>query len=72
MNVPLSAVGCVLVLVLFGCNRSTERVQPSSSTFTLMQMNLCLSGLAGCYDPAVVEEAVDRMRDAVTVSEAWR
>jgi endonuclease/exonuclease/phosphatase family metal-dependent hydrolase len=45
-----------------------------------MQMNLCLSGLAGCYGkaayPAVVEEAVARMRaarpDAVTFSEACR
>ena len=45
-----------------------------------MQMNLCLSGLAGCYGkvayPAVVEEAVARMReahpDAVTFNEACR
>jgi endonuclease/exonuclease/phosphatase family metal-dependent hydrolase len=45
-----------------------------------MQMNLCLSGLAGCYGkvayPAVVEEAVVRLReanpDAVTVNEACR
>jgi hypothetical protein len=51
-----------------------------SSTFTLMQMNLCLSGLAGCYGkaayPAVVEEAVARIReagpDAVTFNEACR
>jgi len=43
-------------------------------------MNLCLSGLAGCYGkaayPAVVEEAVARIRelrpDAVTVSETCR
>jgi len=50
------------------------------STFTLMQMNLCLSGLAGCYGkaayPAVVEEAVARIRearpDAVTFNEACR
>jgi endonuclease/exonuclease/phosphatase family metal-dependent hydrolase len=43
-----------------------------------MQMNLCLSGLAGCYRkqdyPAGVEEAVARIRDAhpnaVTVNEA--
>ena len=43
-----------------------------------MQMNLCLSGLAGCYDrtayPAVVEETVARIRearpDAVTLNEA--
>ena len=41
-----------------------------------MQMNLCLSGQAGCYDPAVVDEAVDRIRttrpDAVTFNEACR
>ena len=51
-----------------------------SSTYTLMQMNLCLSGLAGCYGkaayPAVVEEAVARIReahpDAVTINEACR
>jgi endonuclease/exonuclease/phosphatase family metal-dependent hydrolase len=49
-------------------------------SFTLMQMNLCLSGLAGCYTraayPAVVEEAMARMRaarpDAVTFNEACR
>jgi endonuclease/exonuclease/phosphatase family metal-dependent hydrolase len=43
-------------------------------------MNLCLSGLAGCYGkvayPAVVDEAVGRIReagpDAVTVNEACR
>jgi endonuclease/exonuclease/phosphatase family metal-dependent hydrolase len=46
----------------------------------LMQMNLCLSGLADCYGkaayPAVVEEAVARIReahpDAVTFNEACR
>jgi endonuclease/exonuclease/phosphatase family metal-dependent hydrolase len=45
-----------------------------------MQMNLCLSGLAGCYGktayPAVVEEAVARIReagpDAVTFNEICR
>jgi endonuclease/exonuclease/phosphatase family metal-dependent hydrolase len=45
-----------------------------------MQMNLCLSGLAGCYRkvdyPAVVEEAIARIRearpDAVTFNEACR
>jgi len=43
-----------------------------------MQMNLCLSGLAGCYGkvayPAVVQEAVTRIRqahpDALTLNEA--
>ena len=51
-----------------------------TSTYTLMQMNVCLSGLAGCYGkaayPAVVEEAVARIReagpDAVTFNEGCR
>ena len=41
---------------------------PGGSTYTLMQMNLCLSGFAGCYSkvayPAGVEEALARIRDA--------
>jgi endonuclease/exonuclease/phosphatase (EEP) superfamily protein YafD len=83
------AVACALVLALCGCSGSTETsgapapaaVPPAaSSTYTLMQMNLCLSGLADCYGkaayPAVVEEAVARIReahpDAVTLNEACR
>jgi endonuclease/exonuclease/phosphatase family metal-dependent hydrolase len=50
------------------------------TAYTVMQMNLCLSGLGGCYGkvayPAGVEEAVTRIRearpDAVTVNEACR
>ena len=79
----LAALGCALVLVLTGCGGSSGASggQPRApSTFTLMQMNLCLSGLAGCYRkaayPAVVEEAVARIRearpDAVTVNEGCR
>lgn len=48
------------------------------STYTLMQMNLCLSGLASCYRnvvyPAVLSEAAAWIRqtrpDAITFSEA--
>jgi endonuclease/exonuclease/phosphatase family metal-dependent hydrolase len=48
--------------------------------YTLMQMNLCLSGLAGCYGkveyPAGVGEAIAHIRlahpDAVTINEACR
>jgi endonuclease/exonuclease/phosphatase family metal-dependent hydrolase len=69
----LAAVGCALVLASCSDSRSAE-------TYTLVQMNLCLSGLAGCYGkaayPAVVEEAVTRIReagpDAVTFNEACR
>jgi endonuclease/exonuclease/phosphatase family metal-dependent hydrolase len=83
----LAAAGCALALVLTGCGRSsgTSGAQargPSTSApaYTLMQMNLCLSGLAGCYRkvdyPAVVEEAVARIRaarpDAVTLNETCR
>ncbi len=75
-------VGCALVLVLTGCSRSAETAAaapPSSRpAYTLMQMNLCLSGFAGCYPkvkyPAGVQEAVARIReahpDAVTLNEA--
>jgi endonuclease/exonuclease/phosphatase family metal-dependent hydrolase len=80
----LAAVGCGLVLALTGCSGSagTAAAVPRSAgpTYTLMQMNLCLSGLAGCYGkveyPAGVEEAVARIReahpDAVTLNEACR
>ena len=79
-----AAVGCALVLSLAGCSRSSgaSTVEPlrAGSRYTLMQMNLCLSGLAGCHGkaayPAVVQEAVARIReahpDAVTVNEACR
>jgi hypothetical protein len=80
----LAAVGCVLVLALTGCGQSSDTravvPPPTGSTYTLMQMNLCLSGLGGCYGkvayPAVVREAVARIReahpDAVTLNEACR
>jgi len=82
--VPLAAVGCGLVLFLGGCSGSsgtaaTAAARPSpGSAYTLMQMNLCLSGLGGCYArveyPAVVREAITRVRearpDAVTFNEA--
>jgi hypothetical protein len=50
----------------------------SERPFSLLQLNLCLSGLAGCYGrtqyPSVVEEAIDRISaenpDAVTFNEA--
>lgn len=57
----------------------TERERPSpGQPFTLMQMNTCLSGLAGCYPrtqyPAVVDEAISRIKandaEVVTLNEA--
>ena len=66
------ALACVLVLALTGCSRQR------GSTYRLMQMNLCLSGLGACYGkvayPAVLDEAVKRIGethpDAVTFNEA--
>jgi len=53
---------------------------PGGATYTLAQMNLCLSGFADCYPkvayPAGVDEAVARIRaahpDAVTLNEGCR
>jgi endonuclease/exonuclease/phosphatase family metal-dependent hydrolase len=80
----LTATLCALVLILTGCSSALRTpvavLPPTGSTYTLMQMNLCLSGVASCYSrvqyPAGVEEAVARIRDArpdaVTVNEACR
>ena len=75
-------VAAVAGLLMAGCGRSSLTAAAASPrsrpTYTLMQMNLCLSGLAGCYArvqyPAVLREAVARIRqahpDAVTFNEA--
>ena len=82
--VTLVAVACGLVLALGGCSSSAGTGAPAAArpspgaAYTLMQMNLCLSGFSGCYAkvdyPAVVQEATTRIRearpDAVTFSEA--
>jgi endonuclease/exonuclease/phosphatase family metal-dependent hydrolase len=81
----VAAVGCVLALALTGSSQpagSTVIVGADAgrSSYTLMQMNLCLSGLADCYGraayPAVVREAVAEVRrvqpDAVTFNEVCR
>lgn len=74
-------MGCGVFLALTGCSRTFETpaaASPSAgSTYSVMQMNLCLSGLARCYGKveysAGVEEAVARIRqaapDAVTINE---
>ena len=79
----LAAAGCALALGLTGCSRSSGTAaaavrSPAGSAYTLMQMNLCLSGVADCYRkvqyPAVLNEAIARIRDAgpdaVTFNEA--
>jgi endonuclease/exonuclease/phosphatase family metal-dependent hydrolase len=80
----VAAVICALFLALTMTSESVRtapvEVRTAGSSYTVMQMNLCLSGLAGCYGraayPAVVQEAVRRVRDtapdAVTFNEACR
>jgi endonuclease/exonuclease/phosphatase family metal-dependent hydrolase len=76
--IRLVAAGCALVVALSGCGRSAATASAGRPAYTLMQMNLCLSGLAGCYRervdyPAALDEAVSLIRrthpDAVTLSE---
>ena len=58
--------------------REEADVPPPGAPYTVLQMNLCLSGLAGCYGgteyPKVVDEAVATVRAqdpaAVTLNEA--
>jgi endonuclease/exonuclease/phosphatase family metal-dependent hydrolase len=73
----LALAGCALVVALTGCGRSAT-ASVSGPGYSIMQMNLCLSGLADCYRdrvdyPAALEEAASLIRrahpDAVTVSE---
>jgi endonuclease/exonuclease/phosphatase family metal-dependent hydrolase len=78
----LGVVGCALALALSGCGRSSATAAAGApgagSTYTVMQMNLCLSGLAGCFGkvdyPDGVTDAAARIReihpDAVTLNEA--
>jgi endonuclease/exonuclease/phosphatase family metal-dependent hydrolase len=65
----VAVIGAALLL-----GRAESVPGASRSTFTLLQMNLCLSGLAECYDRAVVDEAAARIRqvrpDAVAFNEA--
>lgn len=77
-----AAAACAIVLCVSGCagpaGMATAAPRRSGPGYTLMQMNLCLSGLAGCYAkvhyPAGVQAAVAEIRqarpDAVTFNEA--
>lgn len=78
------AVVAAVVLALtawsrFGRSAGAD-AHPAGSPYVLMQLNLCLSGLAACYDeaayPAPAREAAARIQDAhpdaVTLNEACR
>jgi endonuclease/exonuclease/phosphatase family metal-dependent hydrolase len=72
-------VALALLLGLSSCG-SSQAADPRGATYALLQMNLCLSGLAGCYGkvayPAGVDDAIARIReahpDAVTLNEVCR
>jgi endonuclease/exonuclease/phosphatase family metal-dependent hydrolase len=83
----LATAGCSCVVALAGCGGASETSgalahapKTAGSTYTLLQMNLCLSGYGGCNGqaeyPDSVEEAVARIRatrpDAVTLNETCR
>jgi endonuclease/exonuclease/phosphatase family metal-dependent hydrolase len=68
-------LACVL---LAGAAAPAPAAAEGRTPYALLQMNLCLSGLAGCFAdtryPAVVDEAIAKIRatrpDAVTLNEA--
>ena len=73
-------MGCALLVAVGSSVSRAQESSPDGSTYSLMQMNLCLSGFAACYGkvayPAGVEEAVARIGaaapDAVTLNETCR
>lgn len=77
--IPLAVTAALVfgALSVAGAAASAEE-HDDRAPYALLQMNLCLSGLAGCYAgteyPAVVDEAIAKIREmqpgAVTVNEA--
>ncbi|MBP2336587.1 endonuclease/exonuclease/phosphatase family protein [Saccharothrix coeruleofusca] len=75
-------LGCLLVagLLVPGVAASAAQAQPREGRppYSLLHMNVCSSGYAGCYPrteyPAIVDEVVERIRandvNAVTLNEA--
>jgi endonuclease/exonuclease/phosphatase family metal-dependent hydrolase len=85
LGAPVRKLASVLVLAastLSGFSPTGTDVASSDpgSSFSILQMNLCLSGQAGCYEetayPSVVDEATAQIAgqepDAVTLNEACR
>lgn len=80
----LAALAAATALLAVGASGASAAGSPPSAPsddrapYLLLQMNLCLSGLAGCYAgaeyPAVVDEAIAKIREtrpgAVTLNEA--
>jgi endonuclease/exonuclease/phosphatase family metal-dependent hydrolase len=76
MPLVVTALLVVAASAVAATARASESGGPSE--YSLLQMNLCLSGLAGCYAgteyPAVDDEAIEKILatqpDAVTLNEA--
>jgi endonuclease/exonuclease/phosphatase family metal-dependent hydrolase len=79
MLLALTVAACVAVNPVTALSFSPTTRQPTTS-FTVLQMNLCLSGMAGCYPrtvyPSIVDEAAEQAMingaDAVTLNEVCR
>jgi endonuclease/exonuclease/phosphatase family metal-dependent hydrolase len=75
---PVLAILVTLFALVAGAPGATVTASHRGEPNSVLQMNLCLSGLAGCYAgtryPAVVDEAIGQIRatgaDAVTLNEA--
>jgi endonuclease/exonuclease/phosphatase family metal-dependent hydrolase len=78
--ISLAAVAASTLAVLGPTLSAVPASSTSGSTFSVLQMNLCLSGQAGCYEqadqPAILDEAAARIADhdpsAVTLNESCR
>ncbi len=74
----LLALTALLTLGAAATAAAQQRESHGREGYSLLHMNVCLSGLAGCYGgteyPAVVDEAIDKIAatqpDAVTLNEA--
>ncbi|GAA2758310.1 hypothetical protein GCM10009872_36700 [Actinopolymorpha rutila] len=62
----LAVVFAVAAPVANAATTTTSTTSQRAPSYELLQMNLCLSGIAGCYAgthyPAVVDEAIDKIR----------
>lgn len=68
MLLAAAVAAAVVAVLVLGSSPAPPGEEPPAGSFTLLQMNLCLSGIAGCFAatdyPAVVDEAVSRIAEA--------
>lgn len=82
-TLALALLGALLAVLFLApaapaADPGRQQHERRGAPYSLLQMNLCLSGYAGCFGgteyPKVVDEAIDRIRDndvnAVTLNEA--